>query len=189
MRHARFIGLAILVGAALSGCASNKRADAPVPEAQAPSPGLPAPAPELEPLAFMTGQWMTVNPNKSVNREHWMRPSGKTFLGMFQQQASAERGGGPVLYELSAIVAEKDGVTLYLRHLHRKLEVDDRRKDVDVFRLSTIEPGKAVFTPVKDVAGGIESVTYRLDGAKLVQDIAFKPDSKEKSFSQVYSRE
>jgi hypothetical protein len=182
-------GLVAVVGlGAAGGCQRNTAADAAA-AVEVKRAELPPAAPELEPLSFMAGQWMTVNANKSVNREHWMRPSGKTFVGAFQQQAPEARGGGPVLYELSAIVAEKDGVMLYLRHLHRKLEIDERRKDVDVFRLASVEPGKAVFVPVKDVAGGIASVTYRRDGEKLVQDITFKPDSKEKSFSQVYSRE
>lgn len=193
MRQAHVIGLVagLIAVVGLGACQAGKSAEVPdaVEVADRLKVPLPAAVPELEALAFMTGQWMTVNPNKSVNREHWMRPSGKTFLGMFQQQASAERGGGPVLYELSAIVAEKDGVMLYHRHLHRKLEVDERRKDVDVFKLASVEVGKAVFVPVKDADGGIASVTYRRDGEKLVQDITFKPDSKEKSFSQVYSRE
>ena len=189
MRHVHVIGLTLLLAGGLNACTSSKPAADSAPAA-AKAPLLPASAPELEPLAFMTGQWVTVNANTSVNREHWMRPSGKTFLGMFQQQAAAERGGGPVLYELSAIVAEKDGITLYLRHLHRKLELDDRRKDVDVFRIATLETGKAVFVPINDVPGGIQSVTYRSDGPNtLVQDIAFKPESKEKGFSQIYSRE
>jgi hypothetical protein len=135
----------------------------------------------------MTGQWTCVNPNKSVNREHWMSPAGSTMLGMFQQMRA---DGSPTLYELTAIVQDKDAVNLYNRHLHRKLDIDDRRKDADVFVLREVSEGRAVFAPLVDQPGGIETMTYRAQGPDtLIQELVFKPDSKEKNFSSVYSRE
>lgn len=155
---------------------------------------LPAPAKALEPLAFMTGKWMYPTPNgRLLNREHWMSPSGTSMVGAFQQMKLA---GGVAFYEYSAITAEpreKDGpvvVTLYHRHLHTKLAIDERRKDVDVFTLESTGPNSATFAPAVDIPGGIKNMTYRLDGPDtLVQEINFKPDSKEKSFSTAYRRE
>ncbi len=49
---------------------------------------------------------------------------------------------------------------------------------------------KVVFAPAVDQPGGIETMSYRADGpSTLVQELAFKPDSKEKSFTSVYTRE
>jgi hypothetical protein len=77
--------------------------------------------------------------------------------------------------------------------MHRGLELEERRKDVDVFRLVSVEPGKAVFEPVTgDAAGpsGIQTMTYRLDGPdRLLQELVFKPESPEKGFTTIYTRE
>ncbi len=177
---------------ALSGCKSSATATGSnrvaVAASAEPKPTLlPAPASTLAPLGFMAGQWVCVNPNKSVNREHWMSPSGQTMLGMFQQMRA---DGMPTLYELTAIVVEKDEVVLYHRHLHRKLGIDERRKDVDIFKLKEVTAGKVVFAPAVDQPGGIETMSYRADGPNtLVQELVFKPKSKEKNFSSVYTRE
>ncbi len=174
-----------VVTAGIGGCKSS--GGMPEAQVQPKATVLPAAPQELAALGFMSGQWVCVNPNKSVNREHWMSPLGATMLGMFQQMRA---DGIPTLYELTAIVVEKNEVVLYHRHLHRKLGIDERRKDVDVFKLKEVSGGKAVFTPAVDQPGGIETMTYRADGpATLVQELVFKPDSKEKNFSSVYSRE
>jgi hypothetical protein len=196
-----------------AGCATQRAAEpqaqspeAPAPVAAAPasvaapvasdtpSVKLPPAAKELEPLAFMTGRWAFPTPNgRLFNREHWMSPMGKAMTGTFQQ---IRKDGSVAFYEVSTIVAEpdaKDGpviVTLYHRHLHPKLAIDDKRKNVDVFKLKATGENSATFVPEKDIPGGIESMTYKLDGAdKLVQEIVFKPDSKEKTFSTTYVRE
>ncbi|MCX5690980.1 MAG: DUF6265 family protein [Planctomycetota bacterium] len=155
---------------------------------------LPAAAKELQPLAFMTGHWTYPTPNgRLVNREHWMSPAGTSMVGAFQQ---IRRAGGVAFYEFSAITAEpreKDRpvvVTLFHRHLHTNLAIDERRKNVDVFTLESTGPNSATFVPAVDIPGGIKNMTYRLDGPDtLVQEINFKPDSKEKSFSTAYGRE
>lgn len=155
------------------------------------SPQIPVAAAALRPLAFLAGRWVGVNPNKTVNREHWMTPSGRTMSALFVQ---VRRDGEAAFYEVSTINVEADGVRLYHRHLHTRLAMDDRRKDVDVFTLVGVSgaPGaeRAVFKPVKDVAGGIETMTYRADGPdRLVQELKFKPGSKEKDFSTTSARE
>jgi len=190
MKHRTAAGLAVslLAFAALSGwkisaTTQNEAAATPAPMAAV----LPAADPALAPFAFMAGGWMAVNPNKSVNREHWSSPAGKSMSGAFQQ---LRRDASPGFYELSAIVAEKDGVVLYHRHLHTGLALDERRAAVDVFKLRLVANGKAVFVPAKDNPDGIETMTYRADGPdRLVQELVFNPTSKEKNFSTVYSRE
>lgn len=190
MKHRSTAGLTVslLALAALSGCKasdSTQREPAATPVSLAAV--LPAADPALAPFSFMAGGWMAVNPNKSVNREHWSLPAGKSMSGAFQQ---LRRDASPGFYELSAIVAENDGVVLYHRHLHTGLAIDERRAAVDVFKLRSIENGKAVFVPAKDSPDGIETMTYRADGPdRLVQELAFSPTSKEKNFTTVYTRE
>jgi hypothetical protein len=189
------IGLVAVTGL-IGGCKSGGTAAAAEPAdpssaaTSAAAVVLPEPDPALAPLGFLTGKWASVNPNKTVNREHWMSPQGRTMVGAFLQH---RRDGSASFYELSAIAVEKDGVRLYHRHMHRGLELEDRRKDVDVFRLVSVEPGKAVFEPVTgDAAGpsGIQTMTYRLDGPdRLLQELVFKPESPEKGFTTIYTRE
>lgn len=177
------LAIAGMMGGCKSGASSSSSADTK----PAPSIEIPAPSAALQPLTFMTGSWVAVNPNKTLNRETWMRPVGNAMTGMFVQM---RRDATPSFYELTTIVAEPEGVTLYHRHVHRKLEIDERRKDVDVFKLVSAENGKAVFSPVKDQDGGILSMTYRTEGDNvLVQEVAFKPGSKEKDFATRYTRE
>lgn len=185
------VGLVAAAGF-VSGCKSGgtPAAAEPASPSNAAAVVLPEPDPALAPFGFLTGKWASVNPNKTVNREHWMSPQGRTMAGAFLQH---RRDGSASFYELSAIAVEKDGVRLYHRHMHRGLELEERRKDVDVFRLVSAEPGKAVFEPVTgDAAGpkGIQTMTYRLDGPdRLLQELVFKPESPEKGFTTVYTRE
>lgn len=176
--------LALLVLAGCKNAQSTNQAGG-----QAPSPGvalLPAADPALAPLGFMAGSWVGVNPNKSVNREQWTSPAGKTMTGAFNQMRA---NGSPTLYEFSILVAEAEGVMLYHRHLHLKLVIDDRRKDVNVFKLQSVEGGRAVFVPASNNSDGIDTMVYRADGPNgLVQEVNFKPGSKEKSFATSYQR-
>ncbi|MBS0198568.1 MAG: hypothetical protein JSR77_17595 [Planctomycetes bacterium] len=205
MNALKVVGVAVVLAAAgcavqpageqkVEGKAATPKAVQPAAEAAAKEAGLPAAVKELEPLAFMAGRWMFPTPNgRLINREHWMTPAGNSMVGAFQQM---RKGGGVAFYEYTAIIAEpdvKDGpvvVTLYLRHMHPKLMIDEKRREADVFKLKSTGPNSATFVPEKEIPGGIESMTYRLDGPdKLVQELAFKPDSKEKNFSTAYVRE
>lgn len=194
-RASRVALAAVLGSVALGaiGCAGNgERADGAGPASAAALPeGVPGPAEAIAPLAFLQGSWIAVNPNKTVNREQWTAPRGRTMTGAFHQ---LRRDGTPSFYELTTIVAEDTGVTLYHRHLHRKLEIDERRASTDVFRLVRTETNTAVFEPVEGTGAageqGIASMTYRLDDqGRLTQELRFKPGSKEKDFTSVYVRE
>jgi len=179
----------LMAACLVGGCGTSPKAR-PQNEPAPARTVLPAPDAALAGLSFLAGRWACVNPNKSVNREHWMSASGTSMVGMFQQ---LRRDGSAGFYEVTAIVAGPDGVMLHHRHMHARFAIDPKRGEVDVFRLRTLDAGRAVFEPVTGSAagpGGIESMTYLADGSdKLVQQVAFKPDSKEKPFATVYIRE
>ncbi len=183
------LGACVIALTTLAGCAGGGSASAQDtgPAAGAPATTLMEPSDALKPLGFMAGRWYAVNPNKTVNREHWMAPASASMSGLFMQ---VRRDGGVSFYEVSSIVADKGTVKLFLRHLHRELADGERQREVSIFTLKTIQDGRVTFVPAVDVAGGIESMTYRADGPdRLVQELVFKPDSKEKNFSTVYWRE
>jgi hypothetical protein len=187
--HTHRLALPALALALLAGCA-NKPADTAA-AAPAPRPALELPAnanpdPALAPFAFMTGRWIGVNPNKTVNEEHWTAPRGKSMAALFRQ---VRRDGFPAFHEISLITAEPDGIVLRLRHLHRQLEVPDTRKNVNVFKLVSAGNNRVEFAGTGD-AEGVTSVVYRLvDPNTLAVDIAFAPTSKEKGFTSTYTRE
>jgi len=180
-------GLALLSAAAivlLAGCATSKQA------ASAPALELPAsaaPAEALKPLAFMAGRWVAVNPNKSVNQEHWTLPRGNHMSAIFTQ---VRRDGKPGFFEVSLITVEADGsVVLKLRHLHGGLEVPEKRKDLSVFKLVSAANNRAEFSGT-GAAEDVTSVVYRLTAeGQLAAEIGFAPTSKEKSFTTLYTRE
>lgn len=195
------VRLILVCGAAgaLSGCKSGPAqappAATPVAAVSPSAEGIAVPpaASELAGFAFLAGRWARTNPNKTVNREHWMTASGRSMTGVFQQNRP---DGTPAFYEVSTIVVEPDGaIMLYHRHLHQRLAIDAKRGDADLFRLKSIdaEAGRAVFEPASGPAAGaagILTMTYRSDGPdRLVQELAFKPGSKEKDFSTTYQRE
>ena len=149
-------------------------------------PPSAAPAAELAPFAFMTGRWIGVNPNKTVNEEHWTTPRGNHMLGTFHQ---IRRDGKPAFVELSLITVEKDGIKLRLRHLHAALEVPESRKELSVFVMKAAGDNRVEFTGTGD-AQQVTGVTYRLVSPdELAVDVAFAPTSKEKGFTSRYVRE
>jgi hypothetical protein len=181
-------GLAACVS--MGGCQQKAQdASAPTTASAAPAIELPpnaAPDPALAPFAFMTGRWIGVNPNKTVNEEHWTAARGKSMAALFRQ---VRRDGFPAFHEISLITAEPDGVVLRLRHLHRQLEVPNNRPGVNVFKLVSAGNNRAEFAGTGD-AEGVTSVVYRLvDANTLAVDIAFAPTSKEKGFTSTYTRE
>jgi hypothetical protein len=148
-------------------------------------PASAAPVPELAPLAFMEGRWIGINPNKTVNEEHWMAPRGNHMIAMFRQ---VRRDGKPAFVELSLVTVEKDGVKLRLRHLHGGLEVPKGREELSVFTLKSAENNRVEFTGTGK-AEQVTAVIYRLvDEHTMEAEIQFAPDSKEKGFTTVYRR-
>jgi hypothetical protein len=134
----------------------------------------------------MVGRWVCVNPNKSVNDEHWMTPRGNHMAALFKQ---ARRDGKPALLEVSIVTVEADGsVKLALRHLHAQLEVPENQKELSIFTLKSAANNRAEFLG-SGVGEGM-SVVYRLDGPDtLVVDVNFPQGSKEKPYSMTYHRE
>ncbi len=176
----------VLLAAGLTGACATEPQPATTPEpAGLVLPDHAAPAPELAELAFLVGRWACVNPNKTVNDEHWMPARGTSMTALFRQ---VRRDGKPALHEVTQIAVEPEGVVLRLRHLHAKLEVPERRKEVSLFRLVSAKDGRAEFAGT-GAAEEVSSVVYRLDGPDtLVCEVTFAPGSKEKGFTSTYTR-
>jgi hypothetical protein len=179
--------LCFLASAGLTGCAARNTASSaaePAPKLELPESANPAPA--LAPLAFMTGRWVGVNPNKTVNMEYWTAPRGNHMTALFHQ---VRRDGKPAFVEVSQIVAGPEGVTLRMRHLHAALEVPDSRKELSVFTLKSAGGDRAEFAGT-GAAEGVTSVVYRLVSPnELAVDVNFDPSTKEKGFTSKYVRE
>lgn len=155
---------------------------APPPKSLPKLPESAAAHADLKPLEFMVGRWIAVNPNGTVNEEHWTAPRGSSMVGTFRQ---VRRDGKPAFVEVSMISVEKDGLRLRLRHLHGGLEVPESRKESNDFKLVKIEKDRVEFT-----GSGIASVVYRKVGRdQLWQEITFPEGSREKGFTTVYFRE
>ncbi len=174
---------ALVVGAGVAGCAGPAQEEAPRFQIELPPNAAPAEA--LKPLAFMAGRWVGVNPNKTVNEEHWTAARGNHMVGTFHQ---VRRDGKPGFVEVSLITAEPEGVRLRLRHLHGGLEVPETRKELSEFTLDKTAENRAEF--VGSGVGAGMRVTYRLAGPdRLEVEVAFPEGSKEKPFTSVYARE
>jgi hypothetical protein len=163
---------------------------------QATLPALPTKKPKLpdsakalasvDKLGFMSGRWIGVNPNGTVNEEHWMTPRGTSLIGTFRQ---IRRDGKPGLVELSLITEDKDGLKLSLRHLHGALDIPKGREELDQFRLKSVTKNRVEFYGV----GKSEKVTAviyeRVDKNRLTQTVQFAPDTKEAGYRLVYFKE
>ncbi len=183
-------GLAVMLACAgLGGCRSQSNVASTDASTAAPALALPAsaePHPSLAGLDFMTGTWVCVNPNKTVNEEHWMPARGSVMVGTFRQ---VRRDGKCAFVEVTQISFEDNAVLLRQRHLHTKLEVPDERKEPSIFRVKSIGDGRAEFTGTGD-AEGVSSVVYqRVNATTLTQTVSFDPaKSKEKPFTSTYTR-
>jgi hypothetical protein len=175
----------ILLTALLGGCASTNKSTSSKPTTlELPAHAQPGAA--LQPLAFMAGNWLGVNPNKTVNHERWTLPRGNHMVGTFHQ---IRRDGKPAFVEVSLITVEKDGIQLRLRHLHGALEVPSSRTEPNVFRLVNASNNRAEFAGTGD-AEEVTSVVYRLvDANTLAVDVGFAPTSRDKPFTSTYTRE
>lgn len=167
----------------LAGCANNKQAANPVPVVELPAHAAANAA--LAPFSFMTGTWVGVNPNKTVNEETWSLARGNNMVGTFRQ---IRRDGTPAFFEVSLVTVEESGIELRLRHMHRALEVPETRKNISIFKLKEAVGGRVEFTGTGD-AEQVTGVVYRkVDDNTLAVDISFAPTSKEKGFTSTYKR-
>lgn len=181
------LGLAVGVGCGLfsGGCATSTT---PAGSAAIELPAHAAASPALAELAFLTGRWVGVNPNKTVNDEMWTAPRGNSMAALFRQ---VRRDGKPALHEVSLITAEESGVFLRVRHLHAALDVPPEQAEIKVYKMVSAGGGRCEFAgTVEGGSADVASVVYRLDGPNaLIMEVAFVPGGKEKGYSLRYARE
>lgn len=187
LRIASVIACAAVV---VAGCASSNPAVKLVVVKDWPAT-VPAADPQLVPLSFMSGSWFSVNPNGSVNREHWSTPRGKVMNGTFQQM---NRAGVAAITEVSLIEVIEGKVTFRLRHMHRGLDVDHDRPATEIYTLAESGPNFVVFKPSPDPTvpreKGVASIGYKLDDqGRLVQEIKYENGSPENNYTGVSTRE
>jgi len=182
LRSMRFPALAGAAFLTLAACNSTPPAPAPLE-----LPAHAAADPALVPLEFLAGRWICVNPNQTVNEEHWTAPRGKCMVGAFRQ---VRRDGKCAFVEVSQISVEEGALVLRLRHLHGQLEVPDNQKDISMFALRALAPRRVEFAGTGS-AEGVAAVIYeRPDDDTLLQTIEFDPvKTKEKPFTSKYMRE
>lgn len=151
-------------------------------------PALPEsskPSAALTPLEFMAGRWLAVNPNGTLNEEHWTSPRGASMVGTFRQ---VRRDGRPAFVEVSLMTVEGDKVRLRLRHLHSGLEVPESRAEPDDFFLQKVERNRAEFAGVGRAAP--VTVIYRLaDRNRLISEVRFDPSTNQRGYTIYYFRE
>jgi hypothetical protein len=181
------LGLSVGIGFGLilGGCATSAT---PANAAAIELPAHAAPSPALAELAFLTGRWVSVNPNKTVNDEVWTPPRGNSMAALFRQ---VRRDGKPALHEVSLITAEESGVYLRVRHLHAALDVPEKQADVKMYKLVSAGGGRCEFTgTVEGGSADVASVVYRLDGPNtLIMEVTYAPGGKEKGYSLRYAKE
>jgi hypothetical protein len=177
------IVLSAFVG--LAGCRSTEKSE-PAPAALV-LPDSAKPDAKLAPLAFMTGSWVCVNPNKTVNEEHWMPARGSVMIGTFRQ---VRRDGKCAFVEVSQIALDGDEIVLRLRHLHAQLEVPAERAAISLFKIKSIAPNRVEFVGTGDAEGVLGVVYERVNATTLTQTVSFDPaKSKEKPFTSTYTRQ
>ncbi|MFT7171452.1 MAG: hypothetical protein ACI80K_004606 [Paracoccaceae bacterium] len=151
-----------------------------------PAPGIPvrmyapllprnaAPSPEVAGLAFLTGRWVAVNPNDTVNEETWTPPRGNVLIGSFRQ---IRLDGDCSIVDVTQIAQEGDELLLRLRNLNGRLEVPEGRGEISLFRLVSLEKDRVEFTGTTGAEGVTSLVYHRKSATELDQEIGFAPEN------------
>ncbi len=142
-----------------------------------------AAAPSIAGLEFLTGRWIAVNPNKTVNEEIWTLPRGNALIGTFRQ---IRLDGDCSFIDLSQISAEGDEIVLRLRHLHGRLEVPEGRAELSVFRLVSLTKDRVEFAGTSGAEDVVSMVYERTSETQLTQSVGFAPSSGQEGFVTVY---
>lgn len=148
-----------------------------------PLPSNASPAPEIAGLAFLTGQWTAINPNKTVNEETWTAPRGNVLIGSFRQ---VRLDGDCSFVEMSQIALENGEVILRLRHLHGRMEVPKGREDVSLFELVSLDANRVEFRGVGETKDVVSVVYERVSPSELHQSLGFSPESGQAPFVTHY---
>ncbi len=142
-----------------------------------------APAPAIAGLSFLTGRWIAINPNKTVNEEVWTPPRGNSVMGSFRQ---IRLDGDCSFVDLSQISTEGEEIVLRLRHLHGRLQVPEGRGDVSLFRLVSLEKDRVEFTGTTGAEGVVSMVYERTSETELRQSVGFAPETGQEAFVTNY---
>lgn len=148
----RLAGAPKKAGAAAPAAAEKKEAPAE------PAQGAPG---AMEQLAFIAGPWRGEYEGGAYE-EHWTAPAAGSMVGMF----TWTHKGKVRVHELNLLEQEGDSLTLRLRHFGAGMKAWE--EEPLVFRLKSLEPGKAVF---EERAGDVvKTLTYhkRPDGALAI---------------------
>jgi hypothetical protein len=141
--------------------------------------------PRLRDLAFMAGNWAMITKD-GRSEETWSAPAGSGMTGSFR---SMKPDGSVTLSEEISISAEPDAVYMRLRHFDEKHNPRENEPIVlaverTVRGLESSLAGKpsagdvatnmneAVFRKVSG-SQSLDSITYRLQGGKLLSEVAF----------------
>jgi hypothetical protein len=121
---------------------------------------------DLDSLAWLGGCWNGGGDTR-VYQEHWMKPSGKTMLGMSRNVAN----GRTVEYEFLRLHEEANGEIFYTAHPSGQNETS--------FKLVKLKEGEAVFeNPEHDFP---QRIIYKLeDNGSLNARIEGKSKGKER---------
>ncbi len=159
-------------------------AGVPIPMTTPLLPRGAAPAPRVAGLGFLTGRWIAINPNKTVNEEIWSPPRGNFLIGSFRQ---IETDGSCKFVELSQIAMDGDELVLRLRHMQGALEVPAERNQPALFRLVSLTKDRVEFAGAT-ANEGITSLVYeRVSPTELQQSLEFAPESGQEAFVTLYT--
>lgn len=195
-RRARATTIAVWLAAAaaLAGCEGMQPGPTPIPPERIEFPPGAAAAPELVPLGFLTGRWISRTELSGgrgtlLNEEQWSPVRGRSMVGTFRQ---VNVDGKPGFFEVVTITSEDAAggagprIMLRLRHFHGALEVEAGETEAMVYRLESVQDGRAVFGAVAHTAG-VARVTYIAMGPdRLNVQVEYEPGSPRKSYTVEY---
>ena len=130
----------------------------------------PISADSLEQLTWMKGAWIESTPLRRCE-EIWSTVDAHTLMGMFRWIADDEVS----FYEFMVLQVSEQGVEMHVKHFHPTLVAWEEPSRFQAFRLTEIQPNRAVFAAIpdkssSDVTGGW--LTYeRTDDHHLVVQI------------------
>jgi hypothetical protein len=123
----------------------------------------------LNPLAFLSGRWVSEQPAE-VQEESWSPVIGDSMTGSFR----VVHGGKPVFYEFWAVELDENRPVLKLKHFNAGLAGWEEKNASTRMPLISSSEGDAVFAE----ADGSVSLHYQRKGAVLTCTVHHVRDGK-----------